>query len=264
MISSYVYYILIAVFGLAVGSFLNVFVLRFEELETIWISRSKCPKCKKVLQWPDLVPFFSYIFLRARCRYCKKPISYQYPIVEGLTALLFVLDYWKFGLSWEALIIAVIIALAISVATYDLLHYEIPDILSYIGIFFALSLIFYRLYLSGEVGNLTAYINYGYSVAIAAGFLGLLVIVSREKWMGKGDILLGVLMGLLLPFPQILVGLFFAFIIGSIAGLILIGVNSKTMKDAIPFGPFLLTGALIGLFWGQNLVDFYLKYLGII
>ena len=258
-----IYYILIILFGLAAGSFLNVVILRFDELKTIWLSRSKCPKCKKELRWRDLIPFFSYILLWGKCRYCKKPISYQYPIVEGFTGLIFAIIFWQYGFSWEGLILAIIISIMIMIATYDLLHSEIPDALSYLAIFLSLGLIFYRLGINGHLNYSSDYIGYGYAILIGGGFLGLLVLASREKWMGKGDILLGVLMGLLLSFPNVLTGLFIAFVFGSIVGLVLIAGKYKTLKDPVPFGPFLILGTLIALFWGGELIKLYLGYLGI-
>lgn len=261
--NSILFYILIVLFGLAVGSFLNVVILRFDELKTIWLSRSHCPKCKKELGWQDLIPFFSYILLWGRCRYCQKPISYQYPIVEGLTALLFVIIYYYYGLMWPALFLAVIVSILIVIAAYDIIHMEVPDILTYLGIFFALGFIFVKLHFENSL-NWESLIPYGYAVLASGGFLGFLVIVSREKWMGKGDILLGVLMGVLLGMPSVLVGLFFAFIIGSIVGLALIALRKKTLKDAVPFGPLLILGTIIALFWGGDIINMYLKYLGIL
>ena len=257
MPSSIIIYILVIVFGLAVGSFLNVLILRFDDLKTILRVRSHCPKCKKALKWSDLVPFFSWLYLGARCRYCKKPISYQYPIVEGLTAILFALIYWQAGLSWAGLLLAIIVSILIVIATYDILHLEIPDILTYLGILFALGLLLLNLVAAGQLSweNL---IPYGYAIITASGFLGFLVILSRGKWMGSGDILLGVLMGILLGMPSVLVGLFLAFVFGSIVGLALIAAKKKTLKDAVPFGPFLVAGTIIALFWGDKLINWYL------
>ena len=257
MSSSIIIYILVIIFGLAVGSFLNVLILRFDDLKTILRVRSHCPKCKKNLRWPDLVPFFSWLYLGARCRYCKKPISYQYPLVEGLTAILFAIIYWQVGLSWPGLFLAIIVSILIVIATYDILHLEIPDILTYLGILFALGLLLLNLVEAGQLSweNL---IPYGYAIITAAGFLGFLVILSRGKWMGSGDILLGVLMGILLGMPSVLVGLFLAFVFGSIVGLILIAAKKKTLKDAVPFGPFLVAGTIIALFWGEKLINWYL------
>src|SRR3990167_8751137 len=113
MISLIIIYILVVVFGLAVGSFLNVVILRFDELKTIWKVRSHCLKCKKEIRWYDLVPFFSYFVLGGKCRECKKPLSSQYPIVEGLTALLFACIYYHYGLTWLSLLLGIIVSILI-------------------------------------------------------------------------------------------------------------------------------------------------------
>ncbi len=257
MTSLIITYILIVLFGLAVGSFLNVIILRFDELKTIWRVRSHCLKCKKEIRWYDLVPFFSYFILGGKCRDCKKPISYQYPIVEALTAVLFAGIYYYYGLTWQALLLAIILSILICIAVYDILKMEIPDVLTYLGIFFALGFTFLKLYQTNSLA-LENLIPYGYAILVAGGFLGFLVILSREKWMGMGDILLGILMGVLLGMPAVLVGLFFAFVLGSIVGLILIAAKKKTLKDAVPFGPFLVSGTIIALFWGEKLVNWYL------
>ena len=257
MSSTIIIYILIILFGLAVGSFLNVIILRFDELKTIWRVRSHCLKCKKEIRWYDLVPFFSYFILGGKCRDCKKPISYQYPIIEGLTALIFVLIYLYFGISWSSLLLAFLSSTLIVIATYDIIHLEVPDILTYLGIFFSLGYVFLILITNNEL-QITNLIPYGYAILVGAGFLGFLVILSREKWMGMGDILLGALMGILLGMPNVLVGLFSAFVLGSIVGLILIVAKKKTLKDAVPFGPFLVAGTFIALFWGDKLINWYL------
>ena len=253
---NYLIYILIIIFGLAFGSFLNVIILRFDELKTIWRVRSHCLKCKKEIRWYDLVPFFSYFILKAKCRYCKKPISYQYPVIEALTAIIFLLIYLSFGISWPALLLVFLSSTLIVISTYDILHMEIPDVLTYSGILFSLCFVFLNLFQKNQL-NLENLIPYGYAILVGAGFLGFLVIISKEKWMGKGDILLGALMGILLGMPNILVGLFFAFVLGSIIGLVLIASKKKTLKDAVPFGPFLVAGTFIALFFGEKLINWY-------
>lgn len=257
MTSSYLIYILVILLGLTVGSFLNVLILRFDELKTIWKVRSHCMKCKKEIRWYDLVPFFSYLVLKGKCRDCKKPISYQYPIIEALSAIVFVLIYFYFGLIWPALLLAIVSSILIVIAVYDVIHMEIPDILTYLGIAFALGYVFLSLSLSESL-TLEGLIPYGYAILTAGGFLGFLVIVSKEKWMGSGDILLGVLMGVLLGMPNVLVALFSAFVLGSVVGLILIASRKKGLKDAVPFGPFLIAGTFVALFWGEKLIGWYL------
>lgn len=259
----YFYYILITIFGLSVGSFLNVVILRFDELKTIIKVRSHCPKCKKELPWYDLVPLLSYLLLAGKCRWCKKAISVQYPLVEVTTALLFILIYVKFGISIQSLFLALIGSLSIIIAAYDILHYEVPDILTYFAIVLAAGLALYLIGTTGQFRLAEAWLPYAYGLIIGLGFLGILVIVSRQKWMGAGDILLGAFMGIFLGYPKIILALFLAFIIGSIISIILLGLKKKTLKDAVPFGPFLLIAAWISLFWGDSLINLYWAKMGI-
>lgn len=257
-----VIYILIIFFGLSVGSFLNVVVSRFDDIESIIKTRSHCPKCKKNLPWYDLVPFFSYFVLSGRCRFCKKTISIQYPIVEAATAIIFALTYFYYGISIDAFFVAIIFSFLIVIAAYDAVRSEIPDVLIYTAAVFVLGWLLYFLWRSSEL-TLAGFSNYLYGFLIGAGFFGLLVVLSRQKWMGWGDVLLGGLIGLFLGYPDILVALFFAFMIGSIFSIILMILKIKKMKDAIPFGPFLVLGALIALFWGERIINAYFTRMGI-
>lgn len=256
--------IIIVVFlGLSVGSFLNVVILRFDDIESIIKTRSHCPKCKKELPWYDLIPFFSYFILAGRCRHCKKSISLQYPLVEALTAIIFVLIFWRYGISLEGIFLGIISCLLIVVAVFDWLHSEIPDILIYSAAIFTVGLISYTLWQTQDLLNFNLWLSYIDGLVISLVFFGFLVVVSRQKWMGTGDILLGSLMGLILGYPNIIVALFLAFLIGSLFSLILMATRKKHLKDAIPFGPFLVLATFITFFWGQNLLNIYLLRFGL-
>lgn len=255
-------YLLIILFGLALGSFLNVVIARFDDWSSIIKTRSRCPKCQKEIPWYDLIPFFSFIILSGRCRACKKNISLQYPLVELTTAIIFALIYWKFGISVEALFLVFISSILIIIAAYDILHSEIPDILSYLAIFFAIALALFNLWQKGTIGHFDAWSSYGYSLAMGLGFFSFLVLVSREKWMGWGDVILAGFLGIFLGFPHILLGLFLAFVLGALVSLFLMMIKQKTLKDTIPFGPFLISAGFITLFWGQELIEFYLGKFG--
>ena len=256
-ISQVFIYILIALFGLSVGSFLNVIILRFDDLKSIIVTRSRCPHCKKVLPWYELIPFFSYIILVGRCRGCKKLISYQYPLVELVTAFIFVLIFHSFGFSLDSLLLILVFSTLIVIAVYDIIHSEIPDLCSYFAIFFALIWLFYWMAIHGKLESSSAWLSYGYGLLVGVGFFGLLVLFSRQKWMGAGDILIGAVMGIILGFPQIIFAIFLAFIIGAIVSLILMATKQKTLKDAVPFAPFLILATLIVFFWGEHLLNWY-------
>ena len=245
---------LIFLLGLIVGSFLNCVIYRLEENKSFLKGRSYCPHCKHTLNWQDLIPLLSFLFLKGRCRYCQKPISLQYPLVELVTGLLFV-SFFIFHFSFFIFLIACFL---IIIFVYDLRHYIIPDKIIYpailvSGIWYLVSSIFLGLYTKYEILN-TIYSAFG-----AAAFFLLIVLISRGKWMGVGDIKLAFLMGLVLSPPKILVALFLAFFIGAIIGMGLIISGKKTLKSEVPFGPFLVTGTFIALFFGEKIIQWYLN-----
>lgn len=248
-------YLIIILFGLALGSFLNVVILRFDEIRTIIRVRSHCPKCKKNLAWYDLIPFFSYVILAGRCRNCKKTISIQYPLVEVGTAMILALLFWRFGLTFQFGALAIISALLVIIFTYDILHLLVADILIYLGLFVWFVFIFIQ-YGMIETSS-SVILNSLYGGIILGGFLGLLVLVSREKWMGRGDITLGVLLGVIVGFPNVILTGLLAFVLGSIWGIILIASRKKSIKDKVPFAPFLIMAAWLTLFFGSQIINWY-------
>jgi prepilin signal peptidase PulO-like enzyme (type II secretory pathway) len=235
------FYFGIIILGLIIGSFLNCVIYRLEKKRSFLKGRSFCPRCKHALNWLDLIPVFSFLALGGRCRYCHKKISYQYPLVEISTALLFLLAFKLHLPVFTYLIIPFLVIIFI----YDQKHYLIPDKVVYPAI--ALALIF----------NFQSFPDYILSALGAAAFFLTIVLVSREKWMGLGDVKLAFLMGLILGWPEILIALFLAFATGAIIGVSLIAANRKSLKSAVPFGPFLVWGTLIALFWGQNIINWY-------
>jgi len=243
--------VLIFIFGLVVGSFLNVVIYRMRELDTILNTRSHCPECKKEIRWYDLIPFLSFILLKTRCRYCAKPISWQYPLVELATGAIFVALFYLYGFSWDMLFYVIISMFLIVIFVYDLIHSIIPDEMLWPAVIISL------LYLAFG-GGLGVFKMALMGVAIAVGFLGIIYVLGKGKWMGMGDVKLAVLLGLITPFPYVLLTLFSAFIVGSIIGIILMLTGKKTMKSEIPFGPFLIIGVYISLFFGTEIINWYL------
>lgn len=244
-------YSIVFITGLILGSFLNVVIYRLKELETIVLTRSHCPECKAELKWYDLIPFLSFIMLKTKCRYCGKPISWQYPLVEFGTALMFVLIFWQFGNTLGAYFLMLITLFLIVIFVYDLLHSIIPDEMVYPAIIIAL------IYL--VIGNMANFKLALISALIGGGFFIILYLLGKGKWMGFGDVKLGVLMGLLLPYPKILPALFIAFVLGTIVGLILIVFKKKTIKSEVPFGPFLIIGTYFAIFYGDKILNWYLQ-----
>lgn len=249
-------YLIVAILGLLLGSFLNVIVLRFDDLKTIFLTRSHCVHCKKEITWYDLVPFFSYIALFGKCRFCKKEISIQYPLVEVGTAVILCLLFWQFGLTLAFFAYGLIFLVLIVIFTYDILHLLIPDSLMWlaIGIWIIYLIISYFI----NLNPLAAILNSIYGALALGGFLALLVFASREKWMGAGDIKLGALLGAMVFWPQVLVATFLAFTLGAVVGLFLIAIKKKKLQGKVPFAPFLILGTLITLLWGQSILAWYL------
>lgn len=241
--------IFIFLLGLIIGSFLNCVIYRIEVKKSFLKGRSICPKCKHTLAWYDLIPILSFLTLEGKCRYCKKPISWQYPAVEFLTAAVFVWIFYFFGLP-AAVFYWIIASLLIIAFIYDLKHFIIPDRITFLGI---LLVLMFRIkdatYLEAAFGAML--------------FFLAIYLISRGKWMGFGDVKLAFLMGLLLGFPNILTALFFSFMIGAIAGIGLIAAKKKKLKSEVPFGPFLVAGTFIALFWGQQIIQWYINLLKI-
>jgi len=249
-------YLIVAILGLLLGSFLNVIVLRFDDLKTIFLTRSHCIHCKKEIKWYDLVPFFSYIALFGKCRFCKKEISIQYPLVEVGTAIILCLLFWQFGLTLAFFAYGLIFLILIVIFVYDILHLLIPDALVWlcIGIWAIYLIISYFFGLT----PLFMILNSLYGALALGGFLALLVIISKEKWMGAGDIKLGAILGAMVFWPQVLVSTFLAFTIGAIVGLFLIAIKKKKLQGKVPFAPFLILGTLIALIWAEPILVWYL------
>jgi len=242
------YYASIFLCGLIVGSFLNAVIYRLDSGESIVKSRSHCPKCGHVLAWYELVPIFSFVIQGGKCRECKGGISWQYPIVELATAILFVLVlYYNLPLLYTLTISSLLMVIFV----YDLKHYIIPDKIIYPAIL--VSGIFVWQHATYNI-QYTIYAAIGASVFFAAMFFA-----SRGKWMGFGDVKLAFFMGLFLGWPNILVGLFAAFMLGGIIGMGLIVCGKKTMKSQVPFGPFLVTGTFIAMFLGNKIMEWYLS-----
>lgn len=246
---SALYIILIFVFGLIIGSFLNVLILRQDSLKTILTTRSHCMNCKAKLGWLDLIPLVSYFLLKGKCRYCQQKISPQYPAVEFGTGLLFVFLLLNFGISWALLFYVIVFSLLTVVLVTDLKTEMVPELFVWISL--ALVLVF---------GWYFAGITIWYMILgglIGGGVLAFLVYASGEKWMGAGDIKIGVILGLIAGYPIVILGIFFAFVLGAVVGLIYVWLKGKTMKDSLPFAPFLIISALFCITYGKYLLSWY-------
>lgn len=256
MILNWLIGIFVFIFGLCIGSFLNVVIYRTETDKSFLKGRSFCPNCNHTLNWQDLFPLFSFLFLGGKCRYCKAKISWQYPAVELITGIIFLLislqtTNYKLLTIINLLFLLYITSVLIVIFVYDLKHYLIPDNVLLPAIIIS---IIYRIF---EVGFSMGLINYFYAVLAGTGFFFMLWLLSGGRWMGFGDVKLAILLGLLLGMPNILVGLFLAFFSGAIIGVGLLSFKKKNIKSEVPFGPFLIFGTFMALFYGQKIVNWY-------
>jgi len=255
--------LLIVLLGLAIGSFLNAAIYRLDQIDTLLTERSRCPRCKKKLSWWELVPVVSYLLLRGKCYGCKKPISIQYPLVEITTALFFYLTYLYFGLTVHSVFIALIGCLLLITAFYDLNRLLVPYETLVPAIVVGASYWITRALLDGTTGDsdgVNLLITYALGALVGGLALGALVLMGRRKWMGEGDVVVALAMGLFVGFPAIIVALFSAFVLGAFISMILIAFKSATMKDAIPFAPFLVLGTFIALFFAEPIISWYITF----
>jgi len=245
-----VFYVFAALFGLIVGSFLNVVAYRVPTGQSIVRPGSHCPTCKTPIRWFDNIPVVSWIVLRGRCRSCEAKISPRYAAVEAFTGITFALAVYAFGVSWRLLLAWFFMAVLTSLALIDLDHMVIPTIIALpagvIGLGAAVAL---------EPSRWWVYLA---SAGGAALFCFLLVMLWPGGGMGGGDITLALLVGGVLGFPNVLVAFFVAFLLGSIVGVYMIAVLKKTRKAQVPFGPFLAVGSYVALFAGGAIVRGYL------
>jgi leader peptidase (prepilin peptidase)/N-methyltransferase len=243
--------------GLLCGSFLNSVIYRMKEIMSVFSHRSHCPHCKEDLKWYDLVPLFSFIALSGKCRKCNKKISWQYPIVELSTALLFVWIYLYFGLSVMSISLMIISLFLIVIFVYDLYYEIIPDVIMIpaIGIWI---LVWIGMVLF-DYPMLSSFSNLIIGAIIAGALILFLVVATKGKGMGGADIKLAFLLGFIVGWPNVLVSLMMAFVLGAVVGIVLIIFKLKKMKSSIAFGPFLIAGFYFVLFYGEKVINWYLR-----
>ncbi|RJR15200.1 prepilin peptidase [Candidatus Microgenomates bacterium] len=267
--------IFVFIFGICVGSFLNVLIDRLPENESPFKGRSHCDHCRKTLQAQDLIPLLSFVTLSGKCRYCHKKLSWQYPAIEFLTGLLFVGLFWwlvhelltpeLISLVPQALVPNTLLSFIALVTIFssllvifmtDLKTQIIPDEMTFV---LGLSALLYRV-----VTNTFTYQNILAALATGLLFYGmyrLTKIVLKREGMGFGDVKLVVALGLLLGGIGTVVALYVAFLTGAAVSLILILAVGKTGKTQIAFAPFLIFGTVISFFMATHIFNWYLQLL---
>lgn len=263
--------IVLVLLGLCFGSFVNALVWRIHKQSkipkrksadySIINGRSMCPNCKHELNLADLIPIFSWLFLRGKCRYCQKPISPQYPLVELLTAVLFVFSYifWPNELTGLELVNfslwLVLLTGFMALAIYDIRWMLLPNKIIFplygvAALYVAIDLI--------QTPTLESLLNILASIAIAGGLFYILFQVSKGKWIGGGDVKLGFLLGAVLVSPsKAMLMLFIASLMGTLYSLFLLFIKKTDKAKKIPFGPFLLGATILVVVMGDRLIDWY-------
>ncbi|MCM8800890.1 MAG: prepilin peptidase [Candidatus Omnitrophica bacterium] len=263
--------ILVFIFGSVVGSFLNVCIYRMPEGKSIVWPRSHCPHCQKKIFWYDNIPFISYILLKGRCRFCKGKISLRYLIVEFLTALMFLIFFNRYGLSFEFLFYT-FFGCSLIIATFvDIKHRIIPDEISIGGLIIGFLLNTIRAFSLKPLGfNFSLVLDSFLGIIIGAGMIyltGLLFdlvyfkllkmppIDGETESMGFGDVKFLAMIGAFLGWQKVLLTFFIAPFFGALVGIF----NLLIRKDhTIPYGPFLSLGAVISLFWADKIISLIL------
>jgi prepilin signal peptidase PulO-like enzyme (type II secretory pathway) len=241
-----------ALFGLAGGSGLNVWLWRSEHLELKGQHRSGCIKCGRTLVWFELIPIFSFVALEGRCRTCKNPIPWWYPLSELLGGILGAGTIaFSLAKNFDGLTIAlyvVLVSLLLALALHDALYRTLPLLLIGIGTVAGIILVFW---LNQPLWGALL------SGGAVAGFFLLQYLISRGRWIGSGDIPLGFMVGILLGWPHTLIGLWFTYVLGALIGLFLILCGRAKYAQQLPLGSFLALGTLIVLFAGNPISSWF-------
>ena len=251
--------VVVTLFGLCIGSFLNVCIYRIPQAKSILYPGSTCGSCGAPVRFYDNIPVLSYLILGGKCRSCKTPFSFRYPMVELLTGLMALAITLKYGFSFESLIYFVFICSLLVITFIDIDHQIIPDILSLPGIpicflaAFALPTTSY----TGTLINSLLGILVGGGTLFMVGWLYMLA--TKKEGMGGGDIKLLAMIGALIGWKGILFTVMVSSAVGSIVGIAVMARMKKDMKLAIPFGPFLSIGAISYIFFGKKLIYWYLN-----
>ncbi len=265
-------------FGLVIGSFLNVCILRLPHGISISTPRSRCPQCKKLIPWHDNIPVLSYLMLGARCRHCKTKISIRYPLIEALSGLVSVLLYLKFDIGLQWFIYLAFSAALIVLAFIDLDHRILPDPITLNGIWIGVIVSVYlaepspfisRLFRMAGIGDpnprVTAFVASLLGILVGGGLLwGVAEAYLRFRGiegMGFGDVKMMAMVGAFLGAPLALLTIMLGSLMGSIIGLIFMQLAGKSREYELPFGTFLGMAGIVAVLYGEDLVRLYVERL---
>ncbi len=256
-------YLLVLIIGLVIGSFLNVCIYRIPKGESIVMPPSHCTNCGNRLRPVDLVPVLSYLLLGGKCRYCKEEVSFRYPLVELITGLAFVLLYFKYGPTVDFLAFAFMTSILIAVFFIDLDHYIIPDGLVLTALAGGVAIAAYNAFHPLEIYGDAKWWNPLVGMLTGSGFLFLVALVGMlvyktDEAMGMGDVKIFAPIGIFLGWRMTLLALLVSVVLGGVISLILILANKRNRKDAIPFGPFIVTATFVVMLWGWEILRWYI------
>jgi leader peptidase (prepilin peptidase)/N-methyltransferase len=240
-------YIVIFLFGIVIGSFLNVCIFRMPKHQTVVTERSHCMTCGYQLSWYDMVPVFSWLFLRGKCRKCKEPISPQYPIVEAVNGLLYVMIFAVKDFTLESILYCLLASALLVLSVIDWRTYEIPIEIN------ILILVLGIIRVVTDPKNRMLYLLGFLSVSV---FLWLILVISKGRAIGGGDVKLMAVAGLLLGWKLIILAFMLGCILGSIIHLLRMKISGA--DRVLAMGPYLAAGIMIAALWGDALINWYL------
>ena len=251
MLLTIILYIIVFLYGIVIGSFLNVVIYRVPKKENIVSTRSHCMNCGYQLKWYDLIPLFSWIFLGGKCRNCGERISVQYPMIEAANGILYLIVFWKCGMSVDSLLYCLLFSALLALSVIDFRTYEIP-----LGInIFILALGLIRV-----ATDFSHVMDYGIGFLCVSVFLLLVYLLTKGRGIGGGDVKLMAVCGLLLGWKQILLAFLLGCIIGSVCHLL--RMRFAGAERMLAMGPYLSIGVAIAALWGNTLIDWYLHWIG--
>ncbi len=245
-------YIMIFLYGIVIGSFLNVCIYRIPKKESVVTVNSHCMNCGHKLVWYDLFPLFSYLFLKGRCRYCGSKLSFQYPLVELLNGVLYMVVFGVNGMNAESVLYVFLASALLVLSVIDYRTLEIPVCIN--AVIMGIGIIHIIL-------DLENWIHYLIGFFAASLFLFLCLIITRGKGIGGGDIKLMAVAGLCLGWQNIMLSLAVGCIVGSVIQCIIIAVTKNKTKFAM--GPYLSVGIFVAMLWGECFLDWYIS-LGVV
>lgn len=245
-------YVLVFLYGITIGSFLNVCIYRIPKKENIATTRSHCMSCGYQLKWYDLVPLFSYLVLKGKCRKCGSKISVQYPVIEVLNGGLYLLVFWRYGLSIDSLLYCLLFSALLVLSVIDYRTYEIP-----LGInIFILTLGLVRV-----VTDLSNWLSYGIGLLSVSIPLLLIYLVTKGRGIGGGDVKLMAVTGLLIGWKLNLLGFLLGCILGSVIHICRMKLSGE--GRVLAMGPYLAMGIALSAMWGEQMIAWYLSFTGL-